>query len=270
MSRQRIIQALKPRTSLNTPTLGACFMLHEGTGTTVSDEWGVAADLTVSGTTTGIWANSGWLTCSGDNYMRGPNVSGTLFDIMRLDDIEGKQVLIAADLHITSDPTADEYLFGAGQINISAIGGWGLKINTSGALVLRYRAPGDSSVTALTAFGDITADMTGRVQVMLELDGNSDSSNIVANCYVNGSLLGSGSFPKSTLIGSVTDNGTQYFATAFGAYPNYGTANNPLASGRRLERCIAWKGDYETGLAASIANELTQIVSEPPIGLSGK
>lgn len=140
------------------PEIALHFPFDDNTGAQVTNlgSAGVSA-YTVLGTTTSIWATANHVTPASDGYIDISDVHASC----QLNTLTGVLGFVARVV-ITALPSSGAVWLIDKDYDHATLGGWGIAINTSGQLQIRYRAGGSGSSiqTVSTASSSLAAGNT--------------------------------------------------------------------------------------------------------------
>ncbi len=276
MSRQRIIQALKPRYDLAAvkyPFL--YFPLH---GDTYGDDTATAikergysvnngqsspilssSTLALSGGTTGIWANPGRLTPDATSGTYASIAGNTnLADFHRMSTLESGGLLVAFRVQRAADPAAIEYIYGHSSGQIS--GGFEIRMEANGKITVFINEQGNTTRTQVLA--DTTPPST---DIELAYLIYFDCKNKTTAMYRNGDVQTSVADIPTPLPTLDANNWW-----AFGARSTNGTTNpiGSQGSGMQIsEMFVARVEEDISGDIASLAKDYSANYGEIPLGL---
>lgn len=255
MSRQRIVQALKPRSEIalgsSTPFFSA--KMHDAAGSTTVAYTGrdfsgtdLSGTIAVSGTTTSIFSNPGEFTSAGDNgTLLDASLVSLINELFRTDTAGTTLVFTKCSRGAT---TNDGYLFGYNPFSVS---GYGLRyLTASGRPQFIYRSASGTGFTLLASSAMDTANTVIDVGVML----HSDTTTVTGAIAVNGVQENTNT---STDILTPSGNGAALFAYSNGA----GTAaSEPMNPGVRMSELLILKSAQDLSAEfPTIASEMAKV-----------
>ena len=252
----------------NTPVVIASthdiWLCHDGAGTTLTNENsdGILGDITINGTTAGIWANAGNFTPAGDHTQQKTGGFPQALGDLTNSAFGPAQILFFVDLYATSNPTNFETFLMYG--------------NTSGANLLRFTLEANGRFQAQTkdSAGVTVSASTGSYGSVCDSTRHSvvalvDYANGTIVVYVDGELDGSNSLD--------TDNPVESHSRGWGVLANI-TSDTPSfnrelggdGSGVRINRMGVIRPNRDmSGIIGDIAQGLYEVEHELPRVLHG-
>lgn len=248
------------------------WLCHDGTGTTLTNENsdGILGDITINGTTAGIWANAGNFTPAGDhtNQFNGGvfNVQQALGDLTN-PAIGNKQIIFFVDFNVANNPSG-----GQETILCYGIAGGG---SPSNAMRMTFETTGRIQLTVVDSDGASTnINSSTTVDVCDGTDRSAlffvDFENGVGSCYVDGVLDGSTGTLDTDSPVSNSSTGWSFFANFTSAAPSYNNGLGSRSSGAYINRLgiIRPSGDVSAKIG-DIALGLSEVKHELPRVLHG-
>lgn len=251
------------------------YRVQEGSGATISDALGNGSSMTLAAYATGTpWANTGWLTPNGTDHYAQCAADSHLNNIMRLDQPFGA-IYQGLDFYFDGSLSGNlETLVFAGKSAPAVVGGWGIELNTSNAVVITIRGLNASNHYDNAFSGAaLTALASTRISMVVEVIYKT-ASTVDANLYLNGAAASSMTDVSLLPNGSTEPYGeveiygdTQGYT--IGAQPNGTNTRARLLAGygsnARIARWWASKHDtYDSSLGLKLAKDLYKYQGEFP------
>ncbi len=249
MSRQRIVQALKPRSGITFAKTSSFLHIpcHDGAGTNISARriiQGVEDIISfpVQGTTAGLWASpyDGFVTAQGDNLAV---VQGGFGPMIDLRNFSGTLLLFAL-LQEVSTATAATAVFSFGRPYYSSAGGITLQLNASSVPQLAVTWQGNNLV--ITATGEATQSGTSRAYMGAITKSGSD---IVLSIFSDGIQSGATAGDNATYYVNpyYVAGGKDQDACVLFARPgfNYASPSNQLTAGMKMADLMAFRTEQD-------------------------
>lgn len=189
--------SIRPRSMVEVSSQYLRYPMHpDNDDTTIpveSNIEGVAATATVSGTLTGIGANVGYCTFSGDNYIR--DETEEVHNLLRFDQLGSTDVIIVMfRLWADTDPTTSETLFAYGESNTDT--GFHLKMDTAGKLQFSIRNEATSRSLVVGSASQLTSSQPQHILAYIEKTGDD---------FMIGAYIGFGTTGTFTVTDPIGD-----------------------------------------------------------------
>lgn len=227
------------------------YTLHEGTGTTLADAMGYGPNISVSGTTTGIWTNPGHFTGDGATVYASSGSSTPIDNIFKLSDLDGKHIICGFEILRANSAASTEYAFMWGRDAVTAgYGAWAINFNGTDQPGFLFRGNGASSSTVPTFGLSIGDTHTASVQMMVEI--------FINNGYLEAILYQS----TSETAGTVQINLSTY--TLPSAAPDGLTLFGRRTSGATVQQ---WLGSGSSGSRMNCFFAQKRSAYDPTIGV---
>lgn len=239
------------------------YRLTNTSGTSIVDSNGIGSDATASGSGS-YWANALWWTPNGtDDKILIP--SATVDDLLRMDSINGQQIILAFDTYYDGGVTGSEGLFYYGEMNGDG-SGWGVRFQGATPTFLVFDTWGAGASTTLSTSLTSTSINTtnARVPILLDIQGTS-ATTVSVSSYIEGALKSTVSINlrANSATGNPTDGrdcgGTiGCRRSGLASYANY--LNSGASNGRLRDILIHRRSTIDGSLGAQLAS---QIVNHP-------
>ena len=233
----------------------AYYPFSEGSGTTLVDSGADGPDISVGGTTTGIWVNSGWLThdAAGNtlNIANNPYIDGLL------DMTTDGSILIGVDMYATAWPTATETLWAIHRSDLSG-GGVRMPLTTSAGRISVYYKPGGGSDTEQAAINMSGGYLGTKISILTELRIASAEGKLKIFLYVNGKMERANTITLGTP--PATNSAGGLYFSGYGAGQKLGTSGAGTPGNNiRTKNCYVMR---HSGKNRNIAGRLARYVSD--------